>query len=96
MSDPSPNRFDALKARTQDNLIQYLNVDLDLAFTFLQTVRIEIGFDAKHSNAVVEKARIALASIRKFQRHVEDQNASAKINDRASRLEAAIDGFERD
>jgi hypothetical protein len=96
MSDLSPDRFASLNARSQENLIQYLNVDLDLAFTFLETARIEAGFDARHSKSAVEKARTALASIRRFQRHVEDQNALAKINDRANQLEAAIDEFGRD
>ena len=96
MSDLPPDGFAALNARSQENLIEYLNLDLDLASAFLETARIEAGSYAKHGKSAVEKARNALASIRKFQRHVEDQNASAKINDRANQLQAAIDGFWRD
>ena len=95
MPNLSPSRSGVLKARTQANLIQYLNIDLDLAFTFLETARIVAESNARHSKSAVEKARTALASIRKFQRHVEDQNAAASINDQANRLEVAINAFAR-
>ena len=72
MSNLSPDGFAALNARSQENLIEYLNLDLDLASAFLETARIETGSYAKHGKSSVEKARNALASIRKFQRHVED------------------------
>jgi hypothetical protein len=96
MSDLSPDGFAALNARSQENLIEYLNLDLDLASAFLETARIETGSYAKHGKSAVEKARNALASIRKFQRHVEDPGELVKINDRANQLEAAINGFGRD
>jgi hypothetical protein len=93
MPDHPAERFASLSARSQENLIAHLCIDLDVAFTFLETARIEGGSDVSHSMAAVEKARIALASVRKFQGRVENPDEWVKINDRANQLEAAINGF---
>jgi hypothetical protein len=57
-----------------------------LPFTFLDTG----GSDTEHFKAALDKARVALESIRRFQVRIEDRAKSAKISERANGLEAAL------
>jgi hypothetical protein len=85
--------FAELDVRSQELLIDFLTADLNLAFTFLDTARLEAGFDDSHSQAALEKAVTALNTVRYFQGHVEDPTAGSKIQTRAIELEAAISAF---
>jgi len=82
--------LDTLKARGQGTLIEFLHTDLDVAFTFLQTARIEAGSNADHCKAALDRAWTALASLRALQGHVEDPSERDKIHHRANELEGAI------
>ena len=85
----SPDSFAALSARNQKTLIEFLRVDLDLAFTFLHTAEIEADSDPAHCRAALQLVGVALASIRRFQGRIEDAGEWMKIHDRANELEAA-------
>jgi len=74
-------------------LVTVLNSDLDLAFTFLQTAKIESWNDADHCKATLEKVRIALESIRGFQGRIEHVVERNKIHRRVNELEAALNAF---
>jgi hypothetical protein len=84
-----------LTARTQKALIDFLSVDLDLAFTFLQTAEIEADSDPVHCKAAFQKALVALGAIRQFQERIEDPQERQKIHDRTDELEAALIDFKR-
>jgi hypothetical protein len=60
----------------------------------LKTAGIDVGRDDAHSQAALEKARVALASIRRFEGRIEDPRAWKNIHDRADDLEAALREFE--
>jgi hypothetical protein len=45
-----------LAARSQELLVDFLQNDLDLAFTFLATARVEAESDAEHARAAMEKS----------------------------------------
>jgi hypothetical protein len=80
----------SLTARSQRLLVQFLEVDLDLAFTFLQTAGLEAGVDIAHYHQAMGRAQTALDSIRHFQGRITDPDQSRRIRDRANQLEAAI------
>lgn len=85
----------ALKARSQELLIGFLETELALGFTFLQTAAIEAGSDSSHRDSAIEKAHAALQSIRTFQGRVQDDGAWSRINDRANILQADLNAFEK-
>jgi hypothetical protein len=90
MADRSVDPTAALQARGQALLVEFLHTDLDLAFTFLETARIETGSDDAHAKAALRNAQTALGSIRHFQGRVEDPAEWGKIQSRTDKLEAAI------
>ncbi len=92
MSGPL-DQFAALKAENQRTLIDFLRVDLDLAFTLLETAKIEADSNPARCEAVLGKVRVALESTRLFQKRIDDPDESGKINDRADELEAALAAF---
>jgi hypothetical protein len=90
MSQRPPDRLGALRIDYQATLIEFLRVDLDLAFTFLETAKTESESDPEHCKSAVAKAQAALETIRKFQGRIEDRDEWSKINSRADHLEAAL------
>jgi hypothetical protein len=74
----------------QSALIDFLNIDLDLAFTFLKTAKIEAQDDPARSQALIIKARTALESIRHFTGQIQDRTVWQELHTRANALEAAI------
>jgi len=93
MHDNSLELFATLKTLAEKNLIEFLNLDLDLSFTFLKTAQIEAGRDDVHCRPALEKAQEALLSIRRFQGRAEDPNDRQKIQVRANELEVALNVF---
>ena len=93
MSTPA-NDLKKNLARSQQNLVDFLRVDLDLAFTILNTAKIE-----KHSGntqrmaASLEIVRKALQSIRHLAERVQDETALSEIQAQANVLEAALTQF---
>jgi hypothetical protein len=83
--------FAALKNRSQRALIEFLNVDLNLAFTFLRSVRTEAGLKPDYYEEAIDKVRIALESVRRFQGRIEDPEAWQAIHHRANELEVEIE-----
>jgi len=90
---PTPDEFASLNARSQKALIDFLEVELALGDTFLDTARIESKFDEDHCQRAFEKAQEALDSVRYFQGRVSDRTQWAAIQTRADRLEAALKAF---
>jgi hypothetical protein len=81
-----------LLARSQTNLIDFLRTDLQVAFTFLDTARIDIKDVPAHCKALLAKAREALDSIRHLAPQIDDSDARKDILARADELESAIGG----
>ena len=84
---------DPLFARSQQAMIQFLSTDLDLAFTLLDTARIEAADDPAHSQAALGDAQAALARVRSFEGRIRNREAWNAIGARADELEAAIKEF---
>jgi hypothetical protein len=86
--------LEALAERSQGLLIDFLFVDLDLAFTFLRTAKLKKSTDANHCEAALRKARAALDAVRHFQERITDESERHKIQARSDKLQADIDAFQ--
>jgi hypothetical protein len=84
---------DDLKEQIQCAMRDFLRIDSDLAFTFLQTAAIESHSDPRHAEAALKKARVALHTIRPLAVQIEDAAQRREINSRLDELEAAINDF---
>ena len=80
--------LDSVRAINQQQLIDFVTTDIELALTFLETAR--ISGNPEHKRALIEKARTALVTVRRFAGQIEDPDKSQSIHSRANRLEGAI------
>jgi hypothetical protein len=80
-----------IRAEIQKTLTDLLRIDSHLAFTFLQTA--DLDLDPRHSYIAVEKARVALASVRRLVVRIEDPAVRAEINSRADELELKLNHY---
>ncbi len=65
----------------QNSLREFIQIDLDLAFTFVDTARLARGLE--HREQALGAAKKALETIRRLQRRIEDPEISNEINSRA-------------
>jgi hypothetical protein len=84
---------DAQWARAQGALIDFLNADLDLAFTWLRTADIDVRDDPKGYELALAKVWAALAAIRRLEGRVDSDLARGEIDARADELETALGRF---
>jgi len=93
MSTPADDLKEHL-ARSQKSLIEFLRVDLDLAFTILDTAKIEKhAGNRQRMTASLRTVRKALKSIRHLAERVRDVTELSEIHARANELEAALTQF---
>jgi hypothetical protein len=83
-SDPSP--------KSQEELISFLFVDLDLAFTLLVSAEINVSRRICYQFEL-ENAQAALRTIRKFGGRIQYLATWQEIHARANELEEAIEKF---
>jgi hypothetical protein len=79
-----------LHARNQAALIDFLQADVELGFTFLETARIDAGTDPVHCRALLVKIREALDVIRILAARIDDPDRRKEITERADELEAGV------
>ena len=68
--------LEAIKIEAQENLVNFLLNDIELAFTFLETAR--ISDNAQHVQSLRDKSRTALVSIRHFESQIEDPESGMR------------------
>src|SRR5947209_4124779 len=78
---------DSVKQQIQRVLTQLLLTESHLASTLLRTAAIESDIDPRQSEIALERARVALDSIRRFLVQVEDPAVRAEILAMADELE---------
>ena len=93
MAEDVPKQIREGHARSQKALIEFLQADLNLAFTFLKTAAMESKVDPRHCRAVLEKTRSALGIICNLMGRVEDESERENIEGRVVKLEAALYEF---
>jgi hypothetical protein len=79
------------RARGQRALLEFLQTDLNLAFTMLQAV--ELASRPEHRHSALGHVGHALHTIRILQGRIEDPDWWNTIHDRAHELERALDSF---
>jgi hypothetical protein len=89
-SDPA-----AQLERAQQLLVEFLRVDLDLAFTLLRTAEIEgAANNTEHQQSALAKVRVALNSIRHLSSRVLNPKSRSEIDAKTDRLETALAAFD--
>jgi hypothetical protein len=79
-----------LQVRSQTALIKFLDTDLDLAFTMLETARIERELDPSRVPVILGKVRHTLETVRVFTGRIQDLTVQQRIQSRTDELEAAL------
>lgn len=75
----------------QLNLIQFLQIDLDLAVLLLKVEKIEVEHASDCCLSVIANIRRALETVRHFEGRIEDPTASQQIHTRASELKLDLE-----
>jgi hypothetical protein len=88
---PKSKALQVQRALTQKTLVDFLQADLDLCFTILDTAHLASELDHYHS--ALENAHRGLQVIRKLAGRVEDSETSKTVNGRADELERALESF---
>ncbi len=86
---------DAAHAKSQAALVEFVRVDIELAFTFLRTAEIEAASDPEHCQAALAKVRVAVDTIRRFEGQIEDGEMRATLQVRSDELEDALAAWEQ-
>ena len=78
-------------AHFQDNLIDFLNTEMDLGFTFCRDAQTQLeAKDPDHYVLLLEKAGTSLETVRRFEERIADPELWRRIHERADRLENLI------
>jgi len=77
--------FEELNRRTQENLITFLRVDVDLASTYCGMA--ESTHDTEHRAKLLEDVREVVKAIRTFGIRITDSSVRADFNRSAERLD---------
>ena len=77
--------FEELKRRTEENLITFLRVDVDLASTYCGMA--ESTHDSEHRAKLLEDVREVVKAIRTFGIRITDRSVRAELNHSADRLD---------
>src|SRR5947208_6880539 len=91
--NPEGPQSNAPHARNQATVADFLRADLDLAFTFLSTARMDAGDDPDHVQRLLARASAALAGIRRLSGLIEDRTVWGEVHSRADELERALTAF---
>jgi len=75
----------------QKTLVDFLQADLDLCFTMLQTAN--IASDPAHARSAIARVREGLQAIRKLAGRIEDPQSWTAVNGRADELERILQSF---
>jgi hypothetical protein len=74
----------------QGALIDFLNADLDLAFTWLRTAAIDVRVDPEGCEFALAIVRAALDANRRLEGRIDSDLAKEEIEARADELERAM------
>ena len=90
MAEESLREFAALHARSQASLREFFSVDLQIAFTLLDTARIEAYLDPEHRPAIIAQVESALSGVRHLLGRIEDPQVWNELHSRANDLERQL------
>jgi hypothetical protein len=76
----------AIHRQSQESLVRFLEIDLDLSRTFLATAR--VTSHQEHYDALLDKVRRAIETIRTLTDRVQDRATWTAIHDMTDAVEA--------
>lgn len=82
-------RLAAAYAASQEALVAFLQAEIELAFSMLDTAIIQ----PENRIVAVGHARVSLSVVRQFEGRIQDAKAWRSIHGRADELEAAVNAF---
>jgi hypothetical protein len=91
LMDDVSTELESQHARSQKALIEFLQADLNVAFTILRTA--ELTSSAEHRTSALEKVRRVLQAVRTFQGRIEDPELWTIIHRRTDELAATLESF---
>jgi Mg-chelatase subunit ChlI len=82
---------DDLEDGVQQNLLDFLRIEVDLGFTLAKTAEIEASMQSsEHAEQARKHAESAIETIRRFQSKIKDTRALIEIRQRADELQRLI------
>jgi hypothetical protein len=88
-------RFDELRTQSQRCMIQFLETELQLGFTFVDSAAYQRALgQAQHSQRTIEEARKAVTAIHRFLGRIDSIEIRDAIADRCSQLDRAVAALE--
>jgi hypothetical protein len=83
--------FDELRETAQRRLIEFLETDLELAFTFVSMA--QTRREGPSRQRLLQHAREAVDAVRRFEGRITDARAGAAIHERADELQRLLSTF---
>lgn len=90
-SRPSKLNTSPIEPTVQAMLVDFLKIDLELAFTLLEKAKLKAIYDPECFPAVIKKVKIILMVLRHFEGEVQDHLTWACIRSRIDDLQSAVD-----
>jgi hypothetical protein len=82
------SNFCERRNRFQQNLVDFLNTEMHLAFEFCHKARIQADLENLELYArSIANAQNAMATVRRFEERISDVEASRGVHERANRIE---------
>ncbi len=81
---PKLDKFEELKLASQNHLVEFLRVELELIETFREMARSTT--DADHRRRLEEEMQVALQTLRKFEERVTDPVTRNEIHAQANKI----------
>jgi hypothetical protein len=88
---PESNELKEKKDAAQKQLVEFLQSDLDLCFTMLDTV--EIATDPVHTRSLLRHVNEGLLIIRRLSGRIEDPEVWKVMHERSNELDRALEPF---
>jgi hypothetical protein len=86
-----PSKYGEIRASTQHALIEFLQADLNLCATFVQSARLAQSAEhMDHYHQAKQNAVRAAEAIRKFMDRITDERMRTEVQDRLTELERLI------
>jgi hypothetical protein len=83
-------KIEPLGEQADDALIAFLRAELALGFTYVQTAKVESGFDSDGQKRAIKLAKDALETIHRFRDRITDPAIQLELQNGADELEKLL------
>ena len=92
---PPSATFENLLERANQNLVAFLDTELDLGFTYLRRAELEAGMDQDHFELARKNVASAIGTVNHFKDRIVDPEVRREIEDRSRELENQLTSLEK-